>query len=270
MAQGNTGRVQERELDPERVDRAFRRRARERDDDEEDCFMAEEAVEDNTHNHEEAMEADPQGPPAEAPPRSEFDLVEQLILDMETAPDDEVLRGAARRIIKKLYLHNGSLPFNTADPIPVNLMQMTDEELIHVLENMMIHVTRSRHNETVNKVFNIFSNASHVGSRMMGRPIDRGLLEQFRSDNTMREATVEVFLGKSTQSNPLITFLVGALSHLSNLAVKFVDGQYYNQQPIHVPAPDGKQPVYTGEARQEGGRESSSSSSTGVPSHGGH
>lgn len=220
-----------------------------------------EEMEEDEDDYEEAMEMDTEETQHRAP-RNEAELAEAILLDLETNPNNTEIRGYAKRLIKKMYINNGGLPFNTANVLPHDLDALTDKELSNILENMVIHTIRNKHDMLVGKAVNIISNITYCVTTITGNPVGKELIDDLNSDDMLRQSMVEVFLGRALQVNPLITFLVSGASHCSNVAVRYIDGKLAKYRAAAAarearPIPDGSQQSFTGQRQEEGATSSS-------------
>lgn len=147
----------------------------------------------------------------------------EITLLLETDPENEVYQAIARRYIEDLYVDNGGLPLNADNPIPRDLSKCSSKELSNIIKNMKISIVRSNKDDIVNKGTNLIANLTQIFGKLFGIPIGKSIAENITSDKLLRESFVEVFLGSTAAIHPLIAFGVSALSHTSNILLKFLD-----------------------------------------------
>lgn len=142
-------------------------------------------------------------------------MEEKIILALKVNPDDAEAREMAKILIRKKYISNGGLPFNKNDPVPHDLEKLTSVEMIHVLENIQIHEKRSAQGDLINRAT---SGGSNVVYLLTG---DKQVIGQVNSDNVLRKALVDVFLG--TRFSPLLSLIISVFYHITNLLVSYKD-----------------------------------------------
>lgn len=183
---------------------------------------------------------------------SQEDVAQNLVMYLETHPDDPQARAMVKFYVRKLYIKTGGLPFNKGSPIPFDLDSLSNLELQNVLENMLIYSARSKQKDLVGKALNTVTNLGYI----VGGAESSEVVNQVQSDESLRSSLIEVFLG--TKFSPLLSLLISGSSHLSNLARNYFENKR-----------NGKRDTST-----QGGGQSSSSASTGtvdrVSSNGGN
>lgn len=186
---------------------------------------------------EEAEEVDPEGMEDEddtplsihsGKAKNIAEIAEKIVFELKVNPNDPETREAAKLLIRKIYISNGGLPFNPKDPIPHDLDKLSDKELTFVVENMLIHQARTQKSEVVAQAANTFSNIAYL---MTG---EEELIAQINSDNVLRQALLDTFLG--SRISPLLTLIISASSHISNLIRSYVINGKRNIKPT-TPAP---------------------------------
>ena len=175
----------------------------------------EEAIEDNTQN------------------TSELDNIESLCFMLKTNPQNKDIRLQLENEIKKLYIKNGGLPINTQNPIPTDLKTKTNDELEHIVDNMMMHLNRSNKEDIVSKCLNIITNVGLATASFTGLNVPSNIYDLVNADAVLKQSIVAVFLGKGINPNPQIVFAISALSHASNFVSNFFSNgqQRIQQQP---------------------------------------
>lgn len=186
----------------------------------------EEAIEDNG---EESMEDEDDSPLSVHAGRSKniTDMAEKVVLELKLNPGDPETREAAQHIIRKMYIDNGGLPFNSKDPIPHDLEKLSDKELGFVVENMIIHLARTQKSEVIAQATNAVSNVAFF---MTG---EEALITQINSDGVLRQALLDTFLG--SRISPLITLIISASSHVTNLLRSYIVNGKRNVKPTATP-----------------------------------
>lgn len=175
------------------------------------------------------------------------EAAQKIILALQLEPNDPETREMAKLYIRKMFIDNGGLPFNSKDPIPHDLDKLNSTELGFVIENMIIHTARTKQAEIISQATNVFSNISYFFTG------EEKLVTQINSDSTLRQALLDTFVG--VRISPVLSLLISASSHISNLLRSYVE--------------NGKrqQPTKTGEAKTTGQTTASSSSSIGASSY---
>lgn len=160
------------------------------------------------------------------------EIAEKIVFELKVNPDDPETREAAKLLIRKMYINNGGLPFNSKDPIPYDLENLSDKELGFVVENMLIHQARTQKSEVIAQAANTFSNVAYL---MTG---EEAIITQINSDNVLRQALLDTFLG--SRISPLLTLIISASSHISNLIRSYVINGKRTVKPT-TPAPNQSQ-----------------------------
>lgn len=176
---------------------------------------------------------------------SPTDIAEKLVLLLETEPDNEQARALVKFFTRKMYITSGGLPFNKEDPVPYKLDGLTNQELSNILENMILYTARSKQKNITTQLLNAVTNFAYLTAG----PGNAEVLNQIQSDESLRSAFLEVFLG--TKFSPLLTLVISSLSHVSNLARNYYDGKQRN----------------AGEARRGETQSPTSSAASGVSSN---
>lgn len=143
---------------------------------------------------------------------SQEDVAEKLVMHLETHPQDPEARAMVKFFVRKMYIRNGGLPFNKANPIPFDLEVLSNEELANVLENMVVYSARSKQKDLVGRAMNSLTNLGYI----FGGEEQAKVIDQIQSDETLRSSLFEVFLG--TKFGPLLSLCITCASHVTNLA----------------------------------------------------
>lgn len=175
---------------------------------------------------------------------SAADVAEKLIFLLESEPDNPQARTLVKFFARKMYITSGGLPFNKEDPVPYKLDNLSNQELSNILENMILYTARSKQKNITSQLLNAVTNIAYMTTGTQNTEV----INQIQSDETLRSAILDVFLG--TKFSPLLTLVIGSLSHLSNLARNYYDGKQRSND----------------EARRGKTQEPSSSASSGVSS----
>lgn len=183
---------------------------------EEDGMEVDEAEEAIEVNGEEDMEDEDDAPLSLHAGRSKnlAEMAQKIILELKLSEGDPETRETAKLLIRKMYIDNGGLPFNSKDPIPHNLENLSDQELGFVMENMIIHLARTQKSEIIARATNTVSNVAFF---MTG---EEDLVTQINSDSVLRQALLDTFLG--SRISPLLTLLISASSHVTNLIRTYI------------------------------------------------
>jgi hypothetical protein len=193
---------------------------------------------------------------------SEDALIKQLVIQMLTpgASPEEVghARATIIEIIRDLYIDSGGLPVNRENPVPIKFEEMTNEEIVYILENMRLFLVRSRKEDIVSRCMNICSNISYIWSKRNGGKGDRNFANSLNSDTVLRQSFVEVFIGPTARVHPLLSLLIAGLSQATNAAVNFMDGPGHRSDSARVQI-NASGPGNTGS--------SSATSSSQAPTH---
>ena len=160
--------------------------------------------------------------------RSPADIAERLALHLETHPEDPEARALVKFNIRKIFISHGGMPFNKQDSIPYNLDELTDKELLNVLENMIIFTARTQQKELVAKALNTATNLAYIFGGENQLPV----VKEVERDEVLRNSLFDVFLGQ--KFGPLLSLLIVGSSHLSNLARNYLDGK--RSKPATRPA----------------------------------
>lgn len=173
----------------------------------------EEAIEDNG---EEDMEDEDDSPLSVHTGRTKnvAEMAQKVVFELQVNPGDPETREAAKLLIRKMYIDNGGLPFNSKDPIPHDLENLSDKELGFVVENMIIHLARTQKSEIIAQATNAVSNVAYF---MTG---EETLVTQINSDSVLRQALLDTFLG--SRISPLLSLIISASSHVTNLIRSYV------------------------------------------------
>ena len=182
--------------------------------------------------------------------------LEDIIYLLQTTPDSEPARAAARMEIERAYLLNGGVPINPTNPMPVDLEKFSSKELENIIKNITIFEARNKKDDIVSRALNIFCNASHIAGKVTKMNISNSHINAITSDQVLKESFVEVFLGRTTRVHPVLAFVISFLSHLSNILVRVSDGLVNK----NVQQPGTHEVVGTGEGGQGQGQSGSSSS----------
>lgn len=153
---------------------------------------------------------------------SSADVAEKLILLLETEPDNPQARALVKFFARKMYITSGGLPFNKEDPVPYKLDDLSNQELSNILENMILYTARSKQKNITSQLLNAVTNIAYMTTGTQNTEV----INQIQSDETLRSAILDVFLG--TKFSPLLTLVIGSLSHISNLARNYYDGKQRN------------------------------------------
>lgn len=172
----------------------------------------EEAEEDYPEDMEDAEDEPLSGFGSQA--KNVTEMAEKIIFELQVNPNDPETREAAKLLIRKMYINNGGLPFNPKDPIPHDLEKLSDKELGHVVENMIIHQARTQKSEVIAQAANTFSNIAYFATG------EEALITQINSDSVLRQALLDTFLG--ARISPLLTLIISASSHITNLLRAYV------------------------------------------------
>lgn len=150
----------------------------------------------------------------------EFD---QLILVLESGREEPIYRAAAEQWIRSTYIEHGGTTINPADPLPVDLSKYNLKQLAHVMMNMRRFISDNAKSEVVTKALNAMCNLSYIGTKLFGLPLDKSLFSSIHSDNMLRTALVETFVGRTSSLHPILALLIATANHGSNLAVQYID-----------------------------------------------
>lgn len=151
------------------------------------------------------------------------EMAEKVVLELQVNPGDPETREAAKHIIRKMFIDNGGLPFNSKDPIPHDLEKLSDKELGFVVENMIIHLARTQKSEVIAQATNAVSNIAFFATG------EEALVTQINSDSVLRQALLDTFLG--SRISPLITLIISASSHVTNLLRSYIINGKRNVKP---------------------------------------
>jgi hypothetical protein len=161
--------------------------------------------------------------------------LEKLIKALECEPNDEELLAEVRSQIRQLYISNGGLPFNTANPLPQDLNVLSARDLGNILQNMMIFSVRSKSATFLDRFLNVCSNIVGITSKMSGVNIEGGIVKEIASDDLLKECAVQTFLGGISKVNPLVGLVVCSASHLSNIGLAYLNGIERQSRPTQRP-----------------------------------
>lgn len=157
--------------------------------------------------------------------RDPIRMAERIALELEANPGDQESRAMAKHFIRKTFISNGGLPFNTKNPIPVDLDKLSDQELVYVLENMLIYQQRTKSKHIATQAVNTLANLAYLSSKKSGNDTAVGIIDSINSDEFLRQSIVEVLIGRTAQLNPLLSLVITGSSYITNLIVQYQHGK---------------------------------------------
>ena len=159
-------------------------------------------------------------------PDTKLSEVEKLCSDFMADPSSRELRSRVEATAKKLYLKTGGLPIIRQNPLPVDLTSVSPEHLINIIDNMIIHVNRTRKADMVSKCINIVSNLGAMLTASLNISTDVRVFHLVNEDLILRESLCAVVMGRQVSPSPTVCLIISAISHLSNFFVPyFTNGQ---------------------------------------------
>jgi hypothetical protein len=145
--------------------------------------------------------------------------LEEMCKNLKAQPNNKEARAEIEARLKKLFLRTGGLPIVTSNPLPVNLAELTPDELVNAVDNALVHINRTRKQDMVSKCINIVSNFGNLVATVLNVKVDSRLFSLVNDDYILREAICGVFLGRNVNPAPGTTLTIGVLSHLSNFVI---------------------------------------------------
>lgn len=155
----------------------------------------------------------------------------RLCSELESKEVSEEVRQEAEFFIKFYYLNNGGSPINTNDPIRFDFKKCSNEELKHILENMIIYSKRTKQRTISDNAITAVSNLTYI---LGGK--DQKLFESIHSDDVLRDALFQTLMG--SRFSPLFTLLTTATARVSTVIKSYLD----KRNVVNVPDPNSKNP----------------------------
>lgn len=142
---------------------------------------------------------------------------------------DPYARTSLETHIKKLYRDNGSLPLKTTSLLPLDLIKITDEELINVADNAIAHINRTKKGDMASKMLNSISSTVGLLGYLVGVESLDSEVSRLAEDPILRNSIIETLFGKNISPKPIHTLIFCGVEYSTSIIHKFIrDGQYSN------------------------------------------
>ena len=163
----------------------------------------------------------------EAPPHDVSNTVEVLcgrLLD-----GDPYARRPLESYIKKMYRDNGGLPVKTSSMLSTDIVKLTNEELVNVIDNMITQVNRNKKTDMTDKAIRAVTNVTKLGCYFTGISSPIKLMEKIDDDIVLRNSVVELALGKNVSPKPLVTLCFSLAEYLSGILLHVLENGKHNE-----------------------------------------
>jgi hypothetical protein len=142
--------------------------------------------------------------------------LEVMCIKLAAEPENRELRAYIERAVRRCYIQSsGTLVVDKTDPITTDLTTLTNQEIINVIDNMRIQMTRTRKSELVERAIGTIHNTMQLFARKRGKMIPETTMNQLASDSLLRESCVALFLGQNFTLSPLTTAAISVAYHFT-------------------------------------------------------
>lgn len=145
-----------------------------------------------------------------------------LMTNQEGEEDTDV--SAARLVvtehIKEEFKRNGGLPIDPSNMLPIDLNTLKSAELVNVMDNIELHLNRTRKADITSRAFTTLANILKTVSIVSGFPALAAIADQVEADAALRDSVVQSVLGKGVNPPAIVTTGVIIASYISNAVVK--------------------------------------------------
>lgn len=143
---------------------------------------------------------------------------------------DPYARATLEHHVKKLYRDNGALTCNTSALLPIDILKITDDELINVVDNMISQINRTKKGDMTVKIISAFTGSARLFSAITGVQGIDTQITRLSDDPILRSSIMETMVGKNISPKPLHTLGLCLLEYGTRIATALIiDGQRQQQ-----------------------------------------
>lgn len=120
-------------------------------------------------------------------------------------------------LIKEAYIKEGGIPLCKNDPFPLNLHELSNQELINVWDNLVIEKTRRKRDVVINRSLFTVVEICQMVAEILDLKLPNELIGAVETDAMLRESLVATVVGQGFKPSSLLSLALCA----SYYAVKF-------------------------------------------------